>query len=116
MNTNERTSENGGIIISNDVIASIAMEAAKDVEGFGSFATRNQSSMKSVRVTSLDNDIRVQMYIRVCSDANIQDVSLAIQRNVKNAVQSMTGKVVSKVNISIQGIDFNAPTELKTNS
>ncbi len=113
MNKNERTSENSGVIISNEVIASIAMEAAKDVEGFGSFDSRTSGSKKSVKVTTLDNDIRVQMNIRVCNDANIQDVSLAIQRSVKNAVQSMTGKVVSKVNVCIQGIDFYAPNETK---
>ena len=111
MNTNERTSDTNGIIISNDVIASISMEAAKDVDGFSSFGVRTSSSKKAVRVTTLDNDIRVQMYIRVTENANIQDVSMAIQRSVKNAVQSTTGKVVSKVNVCVQVIDFNAPKE-----
>ena len=41
---------------------------------------------------------------------------MAIQRSIKNAVQGMTGKVVSKVNVSVQGIDFDAPTQLKANS
>ena len=69
-----------------------------------------------MRVVSLDNEIKIQIYIRVKSGVNIQTVSMAIQRSIKNAVQGMTGKVVSKVNVSVQGIDFDAPTQLKANS
>lgn len=126
MNTNERTAENGGIIISNDVIAAIAVNAARDVEGVSGFAlksagrcvqgTRTEDLAKAVKVTAIDNDIRIQIFIRVKSGVNIQTVSTAIQRSVKNAVQSMTGKVVSKVNVGIQGIDFDAPNEVKANS
>ena len=32
---------------------------------------------------------------------------LKVQRAVKNAVQNMTGRVVTKVNISIVGVDFS---------
>lgn len=126
MNQNERTAESGGIFISNDVIASIAINAAKDVDGVSGFASKTpginsvtnpkDGALKSVRVVSLDNEIKIQIYIRVKSGVNIQTVSMAIQRSIKNAVQGMTGKVVSKVNVSVQGIDFDAPTQLKANS
>lgn len=122
------TSSQNGVVIADDVIASIAANAAKDVEGFGSFTTRapdmvsqvlsvsDKSAFKSIKVRSVDNDVRIQMYINVKSGTNVQAVSAAIQRTVKNSVQSMTGKVVSKVNVCIQGIDFCEPAELKTNS
>lgn len=126
MNQNERTAESGGIFISNDVIASIAINAAKDVDGVSGFASKTpginsaastkDGALKSVRVLSLDNEIKIQIFIRVKSGVNIQTVSMAIQRSIKNAVQGMTGKVVSKVNVSVQGIDFDAPTQLKANS
>lgn len=126
MNQNERTAENGGIFIANDVIASIAINAAKDVDGVSGFASKTpglvtsaggkDGALKSVRVLALDNEIKIHIYIRVKSGANIQTVSMAIQRGIKNAVQGMTGKVVSTVNVSVQGIDFDAPTELKANS
>ena len=127
MNFIDRTPQNG-VVISNDVIASIAANAAKDIEGFGSFTTRapdmitqllpvtGNTAPKSVKVFSLDNDVKIQMYITVKSGTNVQTVSTAIQRSVKNSVQSMTGKVVSKVNVCIQGIDFCEPAELKAQS
>ncbi len=123
MHTNERTAENGGIFISNDVIASIAANAAKDIEGFSGFATKTANCstdgtdvLKAVKVFAQDNDVKIQVHIRVKNGVNLQSVSMAIQRSVKNAVQSMTGKVVSKVNIVVQGIDFDAPNEVKADS
>lgn len=123
MHFNERTSENGGIIISNDVIASIAANAAKDIEGVSGFASKTAGraagqgdTSKSVRVISQDNDVKIQIFIRVKNGVNLQTVSTAIQRSIKNAVQSMTGKVVSKVNVAVQGIDFDAPNEVKADS
>lgn len=123
MQTNERTAENGGIIISNDVIASIAANAAKDIEGVSGFALKTGTrtagaadSAKAVKVLSQDNDVKIQIGIRVKNGVNLQTVSMAIQRSIKNAVQSMTGKVVTKVNVAVQGIDFDAPNEVKADS
>lgn len=123
MQTNERTAENGGIFISNDVIASIAANAVKDIEGVSGFALKTGTrtagaadSAKAVKVLSQDNDVKIQIGIRVKNGVNLQTVSMAIQRSIKNAVQSMTGKVVTKVNVAVQGIDFDAPNEVKADS
>ena len=40
MNQTERTAESGGFFISNDVIASFAINAAKDVDGVSGFASK----------------------------------------------------------------------------
>ena len=123
MQTNERTAENGGIFISIDVIASIAANAAKDIEGVSGFAVKTGTRTagaadisKAVKVLSQDNDVKIQIGIRVKNGVNLQTVSMAIQRSIKNAVQSMTGKVVTKVNVAVQGIDFDAPNEVKADS
>lgn len=106
-----RTSQSE-LVISDEVIAKIAASAVEEVEGFGSFSHRAPDiksqpvPQKSVKVWSLDNDIKIQVYINVKDGYNVQTVSAAVQRAVKNSVQSMTGKVVGKVNVCIQGIDF----------
>lgn len=114
--------DSGGVVISNDVIASIAANVVKDVDGFGSFSSRPadllsqahfSESPRAVKVWSLDNDIKVQLFINIKSGFNIQSVCTAVQQSVKNAVQSMTGKVVSKVNVCVQGVDYCEPNELK---
>ncbi|NCC87228.1 MAG: Asp23/Gls24 family envelope stress response protein [Clostridia bacterium] len=113
----------GGLVISEEVIASIAMNAAEDVEGVSSFALRptdvqtvfkiGGESLKHVKVTIVDNEIKLHLYINIASNAKIPIVCASVQQAVKNAVQSMTGKMVTKVNVSVAGIDFNEPTELQ---
>ncbi len=124
MEKNDKKDDNiGGLVISEEVIASIALNAAKDVEGVSGFAARppdvhsllkmGESPLRSVRVWSGDNDIKLQIYIYIKENKKIPTLAAEVQRNVKNAVQNMTGRVVTKVNVSIAGIDFNEQEEKK---
>lgn len=121
-------SASSGVSISDDVIASIAMSAAKEVEGFGSFSPRIPDmltqilpkavspSRKSVKVYNIDGDIKIQLFINVKDGSDVKKVSNDIMSAVKNSVQNMTDKAVSKVNVCVQGIDFCEPDELNENS
>jgi len=64
------------------------------------------SPLKSVKVWSGENDIKLQIYIIIKENRKIPAVASEVQRSVKSAVQSMTSRVVTKVNVSIAGIDF----------
>lgn len=124
MESNDKNDNNvGGLVISEEVIAAIALNAAKDVDGVAGFATRTpdvhsilkigDGPMKSVRVWAGENDIKLHIYLNIADGKKIPTVASEVQHNVKNAVQSMTGRVVTKVNISIAGINFAEPTENK---
>ncbi|NLB36490.1 MAG: Asp23/Gls24 family envelope stress response protein [Clostridiales bacterium] len=116
MDENLKNKNTGNLVISENVIASIALNAAKDVEGVSSFAARpadvhtilnlGDEALKSVRVWSGENDIKLQVFINIMSGKKIPTVAGEVQRAVKNAVQSMTGKIVTKVNVSIAAIDL----------
>ena len=113
----------GELTISDDVIVSIARNAAKDVDGVADFSKLpvdllyglkpNNSSTGAIKVWSADNEVKLQLSIVLASGANIPTVCSLVQKNVKSAVQSMTGKVVTKVNVRVSGIDFSEPTEVK---
>lgn len=112
-----------GLVISEEVIASIAMSAAEDIEGVSSFATRpadvqtvfkvGGKSLKHVKVITVDNEIKLHLFINIANNAKIPIVCANLQRAVKDAVQAMTGRVVTKVNVSVAGIDFNEPKEIQ---
>ena len=120
MEENKTVDNIGNLVISEDVIASIALNAAKDVEGVSSFAARTpdvhsifklgEGAAKSVRVLS-DNDVKIYIHVNIAPGTKIPKVAADIQKNVKNAVQSMTGKMVSKVNVSIAGMDIKPESE-----
>ena len=121
MEENKTVDNIGNLVISEDVIASIALNAAKDVEGVSSFAARTpdvhsifklgEGAAKSVRVLSSDNDVKIYIHVNIAPGTKIPKVAADIQKNVKNAVQSMTGKMVSKVNVTIAGMDIKPESE-----
>lgn len=105
----------GGLIISEDVIAEIAKNASKDIEGLAGFAARpadiagvfkKNSSSKSIKVINHDNEMVLDMYVVLKSGVKIPVVCEKIQRSVKEAVQNMTSRIVNKVNIYVAGIEF----------
>lgn len=116
MEINQQNSR-GGLIISEDVIASIACNAAKDVDGVSGFSNRpadivstikkgNFKVMSPVRIMEDGDTLVINIYINLSSEAKITPVAERVQSTVKDAIQNMTGKVVSKVNVVIAGIDF----------
>ena len=103
--------------ISEDVIASIATTAAKDIKGVAGFSNRvpdvksalkGKSPLKSVRVLKNDTDIVITIYVSLEEGAKLTTVATEVQKAVKEAVQNMTGKVVSKVNVVISDVEFNS--------
>ena len=115
-NENTEKSKLGELVISEEVIASIALNAARDADGVAGFVPRRinpVSALKGINtdkyigVSLGDNDVKITMSITVKSGANIQSVAAEVQRAVKAAVQNMTGRVVTKVNVTIAGLENN---------
>lgn len=121
----------GSLKISQEVITSIANMAAGEVEGVASivdngkirdifskdifnkdmFGIKKGLMPKSMRV-DVSNDLAViDVCIKVKHGCKIQIVSQNVQQKVKDAIQSMTGIAISKVNVHIVGIDFESDPE-----
>ncbi len=102
-------STDGSCIISEEVIATIACNAALEVEGVAEMAQRPMNirgvmasaAARAVAVVSNANETVLDVYIRPKMDAHIPTMAEAVQTAVKNAVQSMTGSPVTKVNIHV---------------
>lgn len=111
----------GGLVISEDVIAAIVINSVKDIPGVSKFVQRptdletvfkiGDPSLKSVKIRIKDNEVSIHIYINIFSGYKIPVLTEQIQQQIKSAVQTMTGKIVSRVNIDILGIDFPAPKD-----
>lgn len=112
-----KTNEKGNLIISEEAISSIAINAAKDVDGVSSFSNRPNDVVTTIKKGSLrvtspvrisqDGDhVEISIYINILPNKKIKAVSEAVQHNVREAILNMTGKEVTKVNVIIAGIDF----------
>ncbi len=99
--------------ISEDVIASVAKMAASEVHGVASMAEAPvniksvispKGATRSIRINMKKDVAEIAVYVCVEQTARIPDVCEEIQRRVKQAVQNMTGLVVSKVNVYVADV------------
>ena len=118
-------SAKGDLIISEEAVSAIATNAAKDVDGVTGFSNRpadvvstikkgSLRVMSPVRIIQDGDNIDISIYINIASGKKIQPVAEDVQRVVKEAIQSMTGKYVSKVNVIIVSLEDekeSAPAE-----
>lgn len=122
MSNINKSRNSGNLVISEEVIASIAVTASKDVEGVSGFTSKpvklqnfikiSDTASKSVDVIMTETDIKIHIYIKVNSDAKIPLVAEKVQQNIKNAVQNMTGTMVSEVDVTVSTVDLDdAPTQ-----
>lgn len=121
---NQRTSTPAGnLVISEEVIASIAANSARDIDGVAALLPRpadvrsalriGDGVLRLVNIAAVDNEIKIHLYIKLKSGAKLPLVCEKVQSSVKDAVQSMTGRVVSRVDVSVLGIDFTQKVENK---
>jgi len=99
----------GGLVISEEVLAEIAVTAACDVPGVGAVMRqraerRQESALHFVKITG-EAELVVELWLRLKPGTKITAVAADVQRGVKEALHTMTGKIVSRVNLRIMGID-----------
>lgn len=106
----------GGLVISEEAISTIVTNAAGDVDGVVGFSNRpadvvstiKKGSLKvtrPVRVVQEGDNIDISLYINIAIGKKIQPVAEEVQKAVKEAVQNMTSKLVSKVNVIIASVE-----------
>lgn len=104
----ENNNNLGQVKISNDVIVTIAGLAALEVEGVETITSLTDKLLKNngVKIQIEEDKVTLDVVINVAYGMSIPDVSLKVQENVKNTVETMTGLEVSQVNIQVQEISF----------
>ena len=107
--------ENGNILISEDVIATIIENAVKDVEGVVGLSVKpgadiadmigKKSWGKGIKINiSDDNALSVDCNVNIGYGQSVVAVAKSVQDAVTGALESATGVKVSAVNINVCGI------------
>lgn len=108
----------GSLKISQEVIASIAEYTMNEIDGVAGLAPLSPSltgwllekqTVRPVSITISDGVAVIDLRICVKHHVKIPELSQKLQTAVKEAVQNMTGVVVSRVNLYIAGIVFPEP-------
>lgn len=109
--------ETGIVRISDEVIGVIAGLAASEVEGVAGMSaglvgdisnkiTGKKSNSKGVKVTMDNGLVVVDLHMAVAYGMKIPEMSMQVQENVKNTVETMTGLNVALVNVYVENVIF----------
>lgn len=107
--------EDGSIMISQDVVATIAEHAVMDVEGVAGIVAKPGNDIadligKMYRGSGMkiliaeDNSLTIDCNVTICYGQSVVDTAQAAQLAIANAVESMTGVKVTAVNVNVCGI------------
>ena len=100
--------ENGNVMISEDVIATIVEQALTEVDGVvkgGADVVGKKSWGKGIRIAiAEDNSLTIGCNIIVGYGESVINVTKAVQENITTAVESVTGVTVTDVNVNVCGI------------
>ena len=101
--------ENGNVMISEYVVATIVAHAVAEVEGIEALSTKtdliNKSKGKGMKILiAEDNSLSIDCNVIIKYGQSVIDVANAVQQAVTNAVESMTAVKVNVVNINVCGI------------
>lgn len=112
-----RTEKTNNLKIFENVVCKIVEIAALDVDGVCGFVTSGTDFtdlfIRAVRQPDIgirvsDGSAEISLGIRVSGKCRVKSVAEKVQKRVKDDVQSMTGIAVTKVNVYIYGIVFDA--------
>ncbi len=92
--------ENGTVNINEDVLLSISAAAVKDVEGVVS----GRNDRKTIHVILGDESVAVDCGLVVVYGHSVVEIARNVQNAVTNAIESMTGLKVSRVDVNVVGI------------
>ncbi len=103
-----------GIAISEDVITKMVATAILEVEGIADLVSKptnikgllKDKSGKSVQVNFNNNAMFIDAYIKLKYGTDIVKVCEEAQKNVKESLQNMTGKAVTKINLHVEDIEI----------
>lgn len=115
--TEEEIDGESSVRIAPDVVSAIAGIATSEVKGvagmFTSFAGglaeklgAKKTVTKGIKAEINDQSTVIDIYVIVDYGVKIPELAWEIQENVKNSVETMTGLVVEKVNIHVNGVSF----------
>ena len=98
--------ENGSVKISEDVVTTIVIHAIEEVEGVAPVPVRSDllAKRKLVKIViGQDNALSIGVVIYVKFGNSVVEVAKAVQQNIIESVESMTGVKVLRVNVNVNG-------------
>ena len=107
--------ENGNVMISEDVIATIVEQAVSEVEGIVGLNAKPGADIaeligkkawgKGMKIAIAEDDtVAIDCNLTIAYGTSVVTAAAAVQESIRNAVESMAGVTVTAVNVNVCGI------------
>lgn len=110
--------ECGDVKISSDVVSAISSIATTEIKGIAGVAQNisggiaellgKKNLSKGIKVEIAEGIATIDAFIIVQYGAIIPDIASQLQEKIKTNVENMTGIMVEKVNVHVQGVNIEA--------
>ncbi len=121
MSKKEKKTDLGIFKINNEVIASIAKNAALEIDGVEGIKSNTLATIldflnigyhnKGITLEISENEVKIGITIIVKYGVNIPAVADAVQENISTAIEEMTGLSATEVNINVGDIHTEKSTD-----
>ncbi len=100
--------ERGKTVYNSEILFNLVLCALKEVDGVVDFdvndAKNIKKGQKTVKIETVNNQIYVDVYVKVRPDVKVPEIAFRIQQSVKNAFDTMVEFKVKEINVHIIGI------------
>ena len=94
--------------VSTEVLEKMSEIAACEIDGVKALskksALKTMNPFKGVKVDVLNGTVSVNVFVVLEKSAKLREVVAAVQENIKDKIQTMTGTAVTKVNVTVDDI------------
>ena len=98
--------ESGRLVYSSEIIRDIVDCAPNEVEGVVKYLAGSKQARESVKTEYVDDEVYVDVYVKLAYNVEVSDVASNIQSTVKNTIENMTEFKVKDVNVHVIEVEF----------
>lgn len=101
-----RFDESGRLVYSSEIIRDIVDCALSEVEGVVKYPENSKLSRESIKADYIDDEVYIDVYVKLAYNVEVSDVASSIQSTVKNTIENMTEFKVKDVNVHVIEVEF----------
>jgi uncharacterized alkaline shock family protein YloU len=107
--------DEGSVSYKDNVVLSIVNLSTQEISGVACISSDgvpmtkrllNKNCHKGVIIEFEDNNVKVDVYVKVKFGYSVRDVAFRVQENIKSSIESMTDFKVAEINIHCTGVVF----------
>ena len=96
----------GRLVYSSEIIRDIVDCALGEVDGVVKYADNSKQARESIKVEVVEDEVFIEVYVKLAYNVEVSDVASSIQSTVKNVIENNTEFKVKDVNVHVIDVEF----------